>query len=100
MRITLRLSGQEFWPECIVGVFALKLVHSIYSGPWYKRKILYKDKKSSGKFRTRMPIGPSRPIGQEFRPKRNIVIFAWKRVYGIYRGPGNEWKILNIKNKK
>ena len=97
MRIPLHSTGQEFWPERNVGVLALKLVHSRYNGPWYKKKILYKDKKSLGKFRTRLPIGPSCPTGQEFWPECNIGIFAWKPVYSIYKGPRNEWKVINIK---
>ena len=91
-RIALGPTYQDVWPECNVGVFALKLVDSIYRGPWNKRKIIYKEKKSSGKFRTRMPIGPSRSTGQEFWLECNVGIFAWKPVDSIYRGPRNKGK--------
>ena len=34
-------TDQQFWPECNVCVFALKLVDSIYRGPGNKLKILF-----------------------------------------------------------
>ena len=37
--------GQEFWPKYNVGIFAPKLVDTIFSGPKNKCKILSKDKK-------------------------------------------------------
>ena len=32
--------------------------------------------------------------GQEFWPKCNVIVFAWKLVDSIYGGPRNKWKIL------
>ena len=43
-KMPLVLTGQEFWPECTVGVFEWKLVDGIYRGPRKKWKILYKEK--------------------------------------------------------
>ena len=87
-------TGQEFWLECNVDILTWKPIDSIYRGPWNKRKILHNEKKSSGKLRTRMPIGPSRPTGQEFWLECNVGVFAWKPVDSIYRGPRNKRKIL------
>ena len=99
MRIPLHSTGQEFWPERNVGVLALKLVHSRYNGPWYKKKILYKDKKSLGKFRTRLPIGPSCPTGQEFWPEFSVFVYPLKLVDSKYRGLRKKWMII-YKEKK
>ena len=41
-------TGQEFWPEYIVGIFELKLADRIFSGLRKKWKILQKEKKKIG----------------------------------------------------
>ena len=66
-------TGQEFWPEYNINIFAPKLVERIFSGPRKKWKILQKEKKKKVKFYTKMPLVPT---GQEFRPKCNVAIFS------------------------
>ena len=39
-------TGQEFWPEYNINIFAPKLVDRIFSGPRKKWKILQKEKKN------------------------------------------------------
>ena len=40
MRIPLSLTGERFWPECNVSVFAWELLYSIDKGLRNKMKIL------------------------------------------------------------
>ena len=35
-----------------------------------------------------LPLGPT---GHEFWPKYNFVVFAWKLIGRIFRGPRNSW---------
>ena len=84
--------GQEFWPEYNFGIFAWKLVDSIFRSPWNKWKnLLWRKKKKTVKFCSKMPLGPT---SQESQPKYNFGVFARKLVDRIFRGQRNKWKNL------
>ena len=84
-------TGQVFWLENNVIVFAPKLVDSIFSGPRKKWKILSKGKNNLCEICTKIHLVLG---GQEFRPEYNVSIFSRKIVDSIFRGLRNEWKIL------
>ena len=88
-------TSEEFWPEYNVGLFAPKLVDSIFSGQSKKGQILSK-KKNSEKFCSKVPLVPT---SQEFRPECNFVVFAQKPANSIYSGPKRKWKILSKEKK-
>ena len=57
-------TGQVFWLEYNVVVFAPKLTDSIFSGPRKRWKTILKEKKNSCKIWMKVPLVS---IGQEFR---------------------------------
>ena len=78
----LGLSGEEFGPECNVVVFARKIQGGIFRCPRNKFKKFRKKKKkkTSSKFCTKIPLGPS---SQEFGLECNVAVFVRELVGGI-----------------
>ena len=86
--------GQEFWPEYNYGIFAQKIVDSIFRGWRNKWKKILQEKKIV-KFCSKMPLGPT---GHYFFQENKGGVFARKPVDSIYSGSRNEWK--NILQEK
>ena len=93
-------TGQEFWPECNVAIFAWKLIGGKFGGLRNRLKILYiyiyKINKNSGNICMKMPFCPT---GKEFWLDYNLSVFAPKLAGNIFSGPTTKLKIL-LKEKK
>ena len=71
-KMLLGFTGQEFWSEYNVGIFAPNLVDSIFGGPiniW--KNLLKNKKKKSIQFCSEIPLGPLR---QECWPENKLMI--------------------------
>ena len=87
-------TSQEFWQEYNYGIFAQKILDSIFRSRNNKWKNHLQEKKIV-KFCSKMPLGPT---GHDFFQEYNGGVFAWKLVDCIYSGPENKWK--NILQEK